>query len=412
MKIAFTNSSNRLVAGAERYIESIAGFLQHEGHEAALWYENENPNDRQRFLPQIFPSQHSLESLGIDAWIRTLEEWEPDLIFGHGLYDPQPEAETLKIAPSVYFAHNYHGTCISGQKCQAKPGIKACSRKFGPACLVMFYPRRCGGLNPVTLIKDYQRTQDRLAVIARYSKVVTHTAHMEAEYWKHGISCEAISQYSISHPLQVTQPFGVDSVGDNNATWNLLFIGRMVELKGGGVFLDSLPAITRNLQKPIKVCFAGDGPSRESWESRARVIERDHPHVKVEFTGWISGERLESVISEAHLHVLPSLWPEPFGMSGLELGLRSIPTVAFRVGGVPDWLRDGVNGILAENSHPAVGQLADAVVASLRDRKFYAELRSGARRVATSMTFEKHCASLMKILDRLMVGDRAGVCAR
>ena len=44
--------------------------------------------------------------------------------------------------------------------------------------------------------------------------------------------------------------------------------------------------------------------------------------------------------------VVPSRWPEPFGMVGIEAMARGRPVVAFANGGIPDWLDDGNTGFL------------------------------------------------------------------
>ena len=57
-------------------------------------------------------------------------------------------------------------------------------------------------------------------------------------------------------------------------------------------------------------------------------------------------------MASADLLVVPSLWPEPFGLVGLEGARSRLPAAAFAVGGIPDWLRSGVNGYLAPGDPP------------------------------------------------------------
>ena len=52
------------------------------------------------------------------------------------------------------------------------------------------------------------------------------------------------------------------------------------------------------------------------------------------------------------LLVVPSVWPEPFGLVGPEAAHHGVPSAAFAVGGIPEWLVDGVSGHLAAGDRP------------------------------------------------------------
>ena len=118
--------------------------------------------------------------------IAAMREWHPDLIFAHGLVNPKNEAATLSVAPAVFFAHGYYGTCISGAKTNSYPKVVPCTRTFGPKCLLHFYPRRCGGLSPVTALIEYRRQAKRLELLRRYRAILTDSTHMRDEYLRHG----------------------------------------------------------------------------------------------------------------------------------------------------------------------------------------------------------------------------------
>src|SRR5256885_5474959 len=51
------------------------------------------------------------------------------------LMEPELEAEMLKVAPAVFFAHAYYGTCISGSKTFKFPNPMPCHRRFGWQCM-------------------------------------------------------------------------------------------------------------------------------------------------------------------------------------------------------------------------------------------------------------------------------------
>ena len=96
---------------------------------------------------------------------------------------------------------------------------------------------------------------------------------------------------------------------------------------------------------------------------------------------------------------MPSLWPEPFGLVGLEAARHRLPVAAFAVGGIPDWLRPGVNGYLAPGDPPTARGLADAIIACLKDPETHARLRDGAGRVAAEFSLDRHMDALMRVLN-------------
>ena len=100
---------------------------------------------------------------------------------------------------------------------------------------------------------------------------------------------------------------------------------------------------------------------------------------QVEFLGWVSRQSLDVEYTRARVVVVPSRWPEPFGMIGLEAMNHARPTIAFRVGGIPDWLEDGVNGLLAEPA--SVRDLADKIGMVLQDDELAKRLGDGGEQL-------------------------------
>ena len=139
----------------------------------------------------------------------------------------------------------------------------------------------------------------------------------------------------------------------------------MDHLKGGMLLLEAVRPIQRRLNRPLRVVFAGDGPDRQQWEARAKEIAAEDSDVSILFTGWCDEARLGILMRESRLLVVPSVWPEPFGSVGMAAASYGVPAAAFAVGGIPQWLHEGVNGHLAPGSPPTAAGLADAVVRCL-----------------------------------------------
>lgn len=250
------------------------------------------------------------------------------------------------------------------------------------------------------MVREFRRQSSRLERLHRYRAIVTHSNRMREEYLRHGFESARVVKvpYGIA-----TDPIASDDVkatprpGDGR--WRLLFVGRMYTIKGGRELLDALPKVVTEIQRPLQVTFAGDGAQRAEWEQRAAALRSREPLIDVEFTGWLQPEDLARLYSQTDLVVMPSLWPEPFGLVGSEAGLHGVPVAAFAVGGIPDWLQPGVNGYLASGSPPTVDGLADAITECLRNDEIHEHLRQGARQAWSTRTFEHHLANLLDVFE-------------
>jgi glycosyltransferase involved in cell wall biosynthesis len=422
MRIAITYWTRRKIGGTEAYLESVIPELVNAGHEVAFWHEVDEPaSNDQIALPPGMPTW-CVSDLGPRYALAALREWCPDVIYNHSLMDPKLEAEILRVAPTVFFAHAYYGTCISGDKTFKTSSPTPCHRRFGWQCMLHYYPHHCGGWSPVTMVKEYQRQSRRWQLLSHYQAIVTHSSYMQAEYINHGfdprrVHCLSYYAHEVDPPLDLNvegeafdnlpvPPFG--TVAENTepavappACWRLLFLGRMNFLKGGRVLIDALPLVCAALDRPVRVIFAGDGPDRKSWERHAERTQARCEGLEIEFVGWAKGSKREALWNDCDLLVFSSVWPEPFGLVGPEAGLRGVPTVAFAVGGITDWLKNGVNGYLASGDHPSSEGLAHAIVKCFRTPKTYARLRRGAVEVAQQFKMQRHLAALLSVLEQV-----------
>ena len=411
MRIAVINWSRRRVGGVETYLGNIIPEIIRKGHELSFWSEVDVPRDREPIgLPAGVPAWCAAE-LGEGRAFERLRAWRPDLLYVHKVMHPRVEGRLLDVAPAVFFAHDYYGTCISGLKTHKYPEIVPCDRSFGAGCLLHYYPRRCGGLSPLTMLKLFRLQSSRLALLPRYKAIVTHSSHMREEYLRNGLSAEnvhSLSYYAHSGSEaegSVVSPDGREfaRVGPaETGQFRLLYSGRMDKLKGGGVFISALPKVRESLGVPLAVTFAGDGPERERWEHQARAAQARLDGVTVRFVGWLDKQQLDHLYAAADLLVFPSLWPEPFGLTGLEAGQHGLPVAAFPVGGVKDWLIDGVNGHLAEGKSLDAPALAKVIVKCLDDGAAYARLRRGALGMTNKFTLDVHLHALMSVFKQVL----------
>jgi glycosyltransferase involved in cell wall biosynthesis len=246
------------------------------------------------------------------------------------------------------------------------------------------------------MVKEQQRQADRLALLADYQVIVVASEHMADEYQKYDLPAQV---KVVSYPISLKETARAITRGQSpNREWRLLFLGRMETLKGGDVFLEALPQVQAELGKSLNVTFAGDGPKREAWQRRAAQLSENHAGLKFDFPGWVTAQQRGGLFQNCDLIVVPSLWPEPFGLVGLEAGQYGVPAVAFAVGGVVSWLQDGINGKLANPEQPYETSLARAIVHCLKDEKVRQRLMSGAAEQAGHFSLSEHFEKLLPVL--------------
>lgn len=397
MRILFLTYFRRKVGGTESYLQAMVPAYLERGHDIAVCYTDEGPLTRQAFDFPERVQQWRLDNLGSDGAFERIKTWRPDLIFCHGTTDLKFEADVLGLAPGVFFAHNYYGTCISGLKTHAFPTPRTCSRLFGPGCLAQYFPRRCGGLSPITMVKLYAKQSHRLRLLRNYAAIATNSEYLADEYRRHGLPARCLYLFAENQipDRQGTAP-------GNNAR-RLLFVGRMDRLKGGLVLLNALSEIRSLTGCDLQLVFIGDGPERQSWEEHGVRIQGAKRGIHIEFKGWLEKSQLALEYAGADLLLVPSLWPEPFGLVGIEAGLYGLPAVAFPVGGIPEWLHDNENGYLALGDVPTATGLAQAAARAL-DPKNHQNLRMGAKKLSHRWTIEKHCADLDLLFESTVRG--------
>jgi N-acetyl-alpha-D-glucosaminyl L-malate synthase BshA len=134
---------------------------------------------------------------------------------------------------------------------------------------------------------------------------------------------------------------------------------------------------------PAKLVLVGDGPERSAAEWLAHDLQI---HEKINFVG--KQERVNELLPLADLMVMPSEL-ESFGLAALEAMACKVPSIATRVGGVPELIDDGETGLL----YPVgdVENMAAGAVGLLKDRDRLEAMRDAGRKTAQ----KRFCTSLV-----------------
>lgn len=122
-------------------------------------------------------------------------------------------------------------------------------------------------------------------------------------------------------------------------------IGRFSPEKGHRYFVDALKIIAET-HNHVKAVFVGDGQERAAV---TEAIRRADLESKVILTGF--QDDVSSFYHACDIICLPSL-SEGMPNVALEAMMFAKPVVAFRVGGIPEVVQDGVTGILVQPENP------------------------------------------------------------
>ncbi len=405
MRIAVIGHNARHMGGTETYVGTIVPALMRTGHDVAAWFETEVGPGRPVVSSGVATAVWTSEANAAGG-VRELERWKPDVLFVHGLQSLSTERSMLEIAPAIAFAHSYYGTCISGTKCRSFPNPSPCDRRFGAACLLQFYPRRCGGLSPITMLGDFRLQQGRLRALASYARILVASRHMAHEYERHGLGGKVRVVGLPAPPVRSTGPGR-----EPDACWRLLYLGRLETTKGVPLLLESVALAANATEKRVVLEIAGDGSLRARLEGAAARAMSVHRNLTIRFHGQLAADDRDRLISTSHLLLVPSAWPEPFGLVGLEAAAAGLPVLAFDVGGIRDWLIDGRTGILVQGPPHSARRFADAVISCLADPVQLRTMGTLAREHAREFALERHVQRITSELAEVVSAGRAGAGA-
>ncbi len=171
-------------------------------------------------------------------------------------------------------------------------------------------------------------------------------------------------------------------------------VGRMVDAKDYPTLLRAFSRVVDSGMK-AELVFLGDGPARSQLENMARELGIAGV---VRFPGFQSN--IDEWLRRFELVVFSSI-REGIPVAMLEAMAAGVPMVATRVGGIPEVIRDGVNGLLVECGRPE--DLANAIMRLAQDVNLRKALgREGRNTVVSLYSREAICGRYEKLFTELL----------
>jgi len=170
---------------------------------------------------------------------------------------------------------------------------------------------------------------------------------------------------------------------------HLLYFGRIEQLKG-------LPSLIKAVRETgHRLIIAGSG----GWQREMELsIQSD---IKIEYVGFLSGPSLRSLISTAKAVVVPSEWYENCPMSVLEAKAVGTPVIGARIGGIPELIRDGVDGFLFNpGDHIDIAEALESLDRTDRDAMAFSARSDAEARFSPAA----HYKNLLSVYKGLVPG--------
>jgi len=141
----------------------------------------------------------------------------------------------------------------------------------------------------------------------------------------------------------------------------LVTVMRLCARKRAVPLVDILAAVRDRVDPEValRAVVIGDGPQREAVQRRVR---RHGMQDWVQLTGRLSRPEIAAHLAAAHLFLAPARL-ESFGIAALEARSVGVPVVAMRAGGVGDFVRDGVEGLLVDSDAQMAAAAASLLAA-------------------------------------------------
>jgi glycosyltransferase involved in cell wall biosynthesis len=402
------NSYYYLRGGSERCFFDLTALLEKNGHEVipfSMVDERNQPNEYDKyFISHVdFPSQ-----LGQNSSLRSkldtverviysrearhnieqlLADTKPDIAHVHGIaQETSPSIlPAIKKAgiPIVQTLHDYKLLCPNtnfvshGQVCERckvhryyNVLLHRCKRDSFAASFL-------AGVEMMVhkLLQIYERHVDVF---------ITPSEFLRDKLVEYGI------RNKIVHLPNFIDVHGID-VNDEPDDY-FIYYGRITEVKGVRTLLKAMSQVRRS-----HLYIAGRGDLEE--ELQAYALENGLENVT--FLGHLDAGELFPLVRRAAFSVVPSEWYENYSMSVIESLARGTPVIGAQIGGIPEQIVDGWNGLLFESGN--VDHLAEKINFMLSQPDKGREMgRNGRTQVEKVNDPTRHYRDTMAIYQELM----------
>lgn len=177
----------------------------------------------------------------------------------------------------------------------------------------------------------------------------------------------------------------------------ILFFGSLVEYKGPDILLKAFKLV-KDIIPSVKLIFAGRGHMDAQLKKAAKQMKISEDVI---FTGFVEDSEKPLYYKAADIFCLPSTTlAESFGIVNLEAMAAGIPIVSSNLGGIPDIVKDGENGLLAKPYD--IEMVAEKLIKLLKDDDMRVEMGQNGLKMVDNYTWDEVTAKTENIYKELI----------
>jgi len=389
VRILHLNEHLNWTGGVETYILHLIPALESHGLEQYYAFAKGNssllPNSFE--VPELGHFDKRAEQLGYDRVRSILAQINPDVIHVHRVYNLGALRACLDARPTVVTCHDYLYLCPAASFFHRRTKT-ICHRQAGPACFAVTLVKHCLTPKPRYALAYYRRVKTFLQWRERFAKIICPSESVRKRLLKVGFppeKAQTLPYFCPIKPLDEPRPMPPKPT--------ILFMGRIRPIKGFDIFIDALSRIPE-----AQGILVGD-ITDNTQQLINNLSKRFGCPARLEVHPWASREQISEFFKSATLFVFPSIWPETLGIVGLEAMAHGVPVVASDVGGVRQWLQDGVNGVLVPPRNAIA--LADAIRRLLSSPNTLHSMGQNAiRTIKEGFLLEQHVTKLLNLYEQ------------
>lgn len=187
----------------------------------------------------------------------------------------------------------------------------------------------------------------------------------------------------------------------------VLFVGKLRQSKGVGVLLAAMDLVWRQVPRAVLVLVGGTEFGHGRLHRQTPFLEELKKPLaaaagRVILTGFIPPPEVPRAYLLGDLFAAPSQIPEGLPLVLLEALASGLPVITTRMGGIPEVIREGLNGLLLDRKDDTL-ELADKIIRLLTDARERETLgRQGQEWVGRHFSWEQIARQQEEIFDEVL----------